>query len=305
MSEAVPILIAPWPAPAVLTNAVEAAGGRVAGPGKRPHGMVWIGDDPGGLPPLLDQLPSVRWVQLPAAGVEPYLSLMRDGRAWSCARDVYGPAVAEHALMLALMCMKQATASVRVAQWCPRPTVRLTEQEVVIIGGGAVCRALLALLLPFKARVTVLRRSGAALGAGVRVRGPEALGEIVPQARVLFLAAPLTPATRNLVDGRVLRSMRREACLVNVGRGELVVTDDLVTALRDGSIAAAALDVTEPEPLPPNHPLWVEPRCIITAHSAADLRGVLPEFATLVADNVRRLRSGKPPHGLVDPSRGY
>jgi phosphoglycerate dehydrogenase-like enzyme len=208
--------------------------------------------------------------------------------------------------MLALACLKDATASTQYGKWDPRPTCCLSGEDVLIIGGGAIARGLLALLAPFRVRATVVRRSPAPVGGDeVRVVGPDAIDEVLPGTRVLFLAAPLTEVTRGLVDQRRLRMMREDACLINVARGELVVTDDLVEAVRHGWIAGAGLDVTDPEPLPAGHPLWGLPRCLITAHSAADLAGVMPAFTLLVEDNVRRLLAGTPPHGLVDPALGY
>jgi phosphoglycerate dehydrogenase-like enzyme len=305
-----PIAVVPGSAPREVVDSIRRSGGQVVTVADDPVGLVWLGHDPGELRRVLRQAESVRWVQLPDAGIQPYLELIGDGRAWSCARGVFGPAVAEHALMLALACLKDATASARPGKWNPRPTVQLSGEDVVIVGGGAIARGLLKLLAPFDVRASVLRRTRATVdidpcGGDVRVLGPDALDDVLPRARVLFLAAPLTARTRGLVNRRRLRMMRRDACLVNVARGELVVTDDLVDALRLGWITGAGLDVTDPEPLPAGHPLWRLSRCLVTAHSAADRTGVLPAFAGLVEKNVRRLLDGKPPHGLVDPAIGY
>ncbi|MBE8516401.1 hydroxyacid dehydrogenase [Amycolatopsis sp. H6(2020)] len=304
------IAVVPGPVPQEVADSVRQAGGRVVPVADDPVGLIWLGEDPGELRRVLHQADSVRWVQLPDAGIQPYLELMGDGRAWSCARGVYGPPVAEHALMLALACLKDVTASARAGAWHPRPTVQLSGAEVVVFGGGAIARSLLNLLVPFDVRVSVLRRTRPTMDVGpcageVRVLGPDAIDDVVPRARVLFLAAPLTAGTRGLVNRRRLRMMRPDSCLVNVARGELVVTDDLVDALRLGWIAGAGLDVTDPEPLPAGHPLWRLPGCLITAHSAADRPGVLPRFAELVKENVQRLLDGSPPRGLVDPAIGY
>ena len=99
--------------------------------------------------------------------------------------------------------------------------------------------------------------------------------------------------------------MQPHAVLVNVARGRHVVTDDLVDALRSGVIAGAGLDVTEPEPLPSDHPLWDEPRCLITPHTAATLEMTEASVATRVRENVRRFGKGEPLIGVVDVELGY
>lgn len=298
-----PVAVLPEPAPADLMTALHASGVRLA-PLGRAQGLIWTGERASVLAAALERAPAVRWVQLATTGVESYLPLMDERIRWSRAVGVQSELVAEHALMLALTALRQGTASVRAGAWLPRPAIGLMNAEVLVVGGGGVARALLALLRPFRVRPKVVCRSGAPM-AGAEVGTPDRLDEWLPEARVVFLAAPLTVDTAGLIDADRLRSMRRDACLVNVARGGLVVTDDLVRALTSGWIASAGLDVTDPEPLPLEHPLWSLPTCVITAHCAGDLDHALGPFVDLVRRNIRRLANGLEPIGLVDRELGY
>ncbi|MEV0388566.1 NAD(P)-dependent oxidoreductase [Nonomuraea sp. NPDC050643] len=296
--------VLPEPAPPALAAAIDAGGGVVV-PKESAQALVWLGDDPARLGACLREAPQVTWVQLPWAGVEAYLPGMADGREWTCARGVYGPSVAEHALMLAMICLRGADRSARAGRWLPQPPVTLTGQDVLVVGGGSIAGELLKLLGPFGADVTVVRRDARAMPGATRVLPAGALDEALPAARVVVLAAALTPETRGLIGARRLRLMRADACLVNVARGELVVTDELVRALAAGELAAAGLDVTAPEPLPDGHPLWSLPNCFVTAHCADDLPYAMPAFAALVRENIACRAAGRPLRGSVDRELGY
>nr|MBA2624118.1 hydroxyacid dehydrogenase [Acidimicrobiia bacterium] len=137
------------------------------------------------------------------------------------------------------------------------------------------------------------------------VVGPDGLLDAVAGADVVVVALALTPATRGIVDAAVLGRMEGHAWLVNVGRGEHVVTADLVEALRSGSIGGAGLDVTDPEPLPDGHSLWSLPNCIITPHTANTLAMARPAVTERIRENVRRFGAGEELIGLVDPALGY
>jgi D-3-phosphoglycerate dehydrogenase len=142
----------------------------------------------------------------------------------------------------------------------------------------------------------VLRRSDGSI---------DRLDDELGSADVVVLALALTPATEGLIDARRLALMRPDAWLVNVARGGHVVTDDLVAALAAGTIGGAALDVTDPEPLPDGHPLWSEPRCLITPHVANTSAMLRPRLAERITDNVRRRLAGEPLLGVVDVDAGY
>jgi phosphoglycerate dehydrogenase-like enzyme len=122
---------------------------------------------------------------------------------------------------------------------------------------------------------------------------------------VVFVALALTPETEHIIGAPELELMDQDAWLVNVARGRHVDTDALVAGLAAGSIAGAALDVTDPEPLPDGHPLWDMPNCIITPHTADTIEMVLPLLAERIRTNVARFASGETLVGLVDPDAGY
>jgi phosphoglycerate dehydrogenase-like enzyme len=164
---------------------------------------------------------------------------------------------------------------------------------------------LLSLLAPFRCDVTVVRRRVQQMDGATAVVGPEQLHDALATADVVFLSLPLTADTLGIIGRAELDRMRPEAVLVNVARGGHVVTDDLVAALRAGTIAGAALDVTDPEPLPDDHPLWHEPRCLITPHTANTVEMVAASIIERVRENVRRFGAGEPLLGVVDLDLGY
>jgi phosphoglycerate dehydrogenase-like enzyme len=122
---------------------------------------------------------------------------------------------------------------------------------------------------------------------------------------LVVLALPLTPGSEGLINRRRLGLLAEGACLVNVARGHHVVTDDLVATLRDGTLGSAGLDVTDPEPLPPEHPLWDLPNVIVTPHTANTEEMAVPLLSARVSENVRRWAAAEPLVGLVDPVAGY
>ena len=145
----------------------------------------------------------------------------------------------------------------------------------------------------------------AASGRDNETSGTTDYRDVLPEADFVVVLAPSTPATRGMVGERELALMKDDAWLVNVARGPLVDTDALVAALRDGVIGGAALDVTDPEPLPDGHPLWSEPRALITPHSANPFVAYWPTLAARVAENVRRFVAGESLVGVIDPARGF
>jgi phosphoglycerate dehydrogenase-like enzyme len=265
---------------------------------------VWLGTEPTALGADLADLTGVQWVQLPWAGVEGYLPYIDQRRKWCRARGVYGTQVAEHALMLAMICLRDADRSARSGRWTPRQPAVLTGEPVTIIGGGEIARALLRLLAPFGCEVTVVSRGGAPL-TGARAVPYRELEPALAGGRIVVLAAAVTPRTQRIIDADRLAAMRPDACLINVARGALVDTDALVRALACGQVAAAGLDVTDPEPLPADHPLWRAPNCFITAHCAGELSAAYPAFHRQVGENVANWIHGRPLLGRIDLERGY
>ena len=298
------IALAPDDAPPWLRDAITAGGGTLVVP-EAAEGLVWFSPmEPEALRPVLASSPA-RWVQLPWAGVEPYLPMLTPDRLWTCGKGVYAEATGEHALALALAMLRDLPRRVRAGRWEPRSGVSLFDRRVTIVGGGGIGEVLLRLLAPFRCEVTVVRRRVQPMEGAAAVVGPERLHDALATADVVFLSLPLTPDTAGIIGRAELECMRPDAVLVNVARGAHVVTDDLLAALHAGTIAGAALDVTDPEPLPDDHPLWREPRCLITPHTANTVEMVEASIIERVRENVRRFGAGEPLIGVVDLELGY
>lgn len=293
-----------WP---LAAEAVVAGGGRVV-PVEDAEGLVWVDwSGPGRLASVLEQFPQIRWVHLPGAGIESFLGagLVADGRVWTCSKGAHSALVAEHALALALAGLHSLGPSARASSWEPTRVTALAEQPVTIVGGGGIATALVGFLAPFRARVTVVRRHPVPVPGADRTVTTDSLPEALADARVVVLALALTEKTRHIIGPVELERMHDRAWLVNVSRGGHVDTDALVDALERNVIAGAALDVTDPEPLPDGHRLWSMPNCIITPHNAGSSGAVMRLLAARVQDNVRRLGAGEPLLGLVDLDAGY
>jgi phosphoglycerate dehydrogenase-like enzyme len=299
------VAVAPSPSP-LVEDAVRSGGGTVVGLADGPDALVWMRPGDGaGLRDAVATAASVRWVQLPFAGVEDVADSLDPQRMWTCAKGVYAEPTAEHALALTLAGLRRLPTRARARSWGEQAGATLYDAPVVVLGGGGITEALLALLAPFRARVTVVRRSPEPLVGAERTVSPERLEEVLPDALVVVLALALTPETTHILGPRQLAAMSPDAWLVNVARGQHVDTDALVGALRDGSIGGAALDVTDPEPLPDGHPLWELPNCLLTPHTANPWETAQPLLARRISDNVQRFATGRPLLGLVDLQAGY
>ena len=289
-----------------VVEAVEQGGGSVVALTEEPEALVWMApDDPAGLQEAVRSAPSLRWVQLPFAGVERFTDVLDPSLTWTCAKGVYADPVAEHALALALAGLRSLPERARARSWGEQAASTLYDAEVVVLGAGGITASLLGLLAPFRCTTTVVRRSGEPVEGATRTVATDRLDDVLGDALVVVLALALTEQTRHVIGAEQLRAMRADAWLVNVARGAHVDTDALVTALRDGRLGGAALDVTDPEPLPDGHPLWDLPNCIITPHTANPWQTAQPLLAQRITDNVRRDLAGEPLTGLVDLDAGY
>ncbi|MHC2185098.1 phosphoglycerate dehydrogenase-like enzyme [Rathayibacter agropyri] len=293
----------------VFTEAIESAGGTVVGLDQRPDGLLWLSygraDE---LAAVLEKHPSIRWVQLPWAGVDVFAPMLAASDAdvvWTSAKGAYSEPVAEHALALVLALLRFLPERARASSWGEKRAVTLHRASVVIVGAGGIALELLRLLSVFECRVTVVRRRDEPVPGAERTVASASLPEVVEDADVLVLAAAATSGTERLVDADVLACLPERAVLVNIARGSLIDTDALVVALAEGRLAGAALDVTDPEPLPDGHPLWSEPRCLITPHSADTPEMTAPLLAERVRANVEAFAAGAPLLGRVDPRAGY
>lgn len=305
-----PITILPRPEPA-FARAVQAAGGTVSELTIETRGLIWL--DYGRAEELratLDAHPGIGWVQLPWAGVDAFsgvLAGMDHGNLlWTSAKGAYAQPVAEHALALALALLRVLPKRSRAQSWSTLPEGRsLYGLNVTIIGAGGIARELIRLLAPFDTHITVVRRSTEPVTGAARTVTTDALPGVLATSDVVVVAAALTGGTRHLIGRAELELMRASAVLVNIARGPLLDTDALVNALAAGAIAGAALDVTDPEPLPQGHPLWAEPRCLITPHSADTPEMTAPLLAERIRLNVDAFLTDGRFVGVVDPRIGY
>jgi phosphoglycerate dehydrogenase-like enzyme len=152
---------------------------------------------------------------------------------------------------------------------------------------------------------TVVRRRDQPTPGAARTVQVAQLHDVLPGSLLVVVALALTPETRGIIGAPELALMDESTWLVNVARGPHVDTDALVSALESGAIAGAALDVTDPEPLPDGHPLWDLPNCIITPHTADTIEMVMPLLADRIRTNVALFAAGETLVGLVDPAAGY
>ena len=300
------ILIAPGLARPTMQAAVERGGGVIVEDPAVAEGMVWIDPrDPSRLAPMLTSGPGIRWIQLPFAGIEPFHGHLDPGRVWTSGKGVYAAPVAEMVLAMLLAGMRHLTGYARERTWAPPVGRNLYGAHVVVLGGGDITRSLIPLLAPFRCRVTVLRRLPDPFPGAHRTGTLADLAEVVPDADAVVVALALTPATHHVIDASVLAAMPGHACLVNVGRGGHIDSEALVAVLAAGGIGGAALDVTDPEPLPDGHPLWSEPRCLITPHVGNTPDMGRPLLEARVAANIARFADGRPLIGTVDVAAGY
>jgi len=286
-------------------EAVERAGAEVSQTPEEADAFVWLGG-PDDLAVVLHD--DVSWVQLPSAGVESWMEsglLDDDSRFFISAAGVYAGTVAEHALALMLAGARRLHECARATEWGERFGHLFAGSTVVILGAGGIGCALIRLLEPFDARVLAVTRSGREVPGAAESYAAEETSELWPEGDYFVVAAPATAATGKMIGAGELEVMQEHAWVINVARGSLIDTDALVEALAAESIGGAALDVTDPEPLPKGHPLWSEPRALITPHSANPPDALVRRLAERVEENVSRFIAGEELIGVIDVEAGY
>lgn len=230
-------------------------------------------------------------VQTLTAGVDNVRAAVPEGVTLCNGRGIHDTSTAELALTLTLASLRGIPGFVRDHDrhtWAPRWRLALADRRVLLVGYGAIGAAVEARLAPFEVEVVRVARS-------VRegVHPVEDLPALLPDADVVILLVPLTDATRGLVDAGFLARMKDGALLVNVSRGAVVVTDDLVAALASGRITAA-IDVVDPEPLPPESPLWDVPGLLVSPHVGGASSAMWPRAHRLVREQLARYAAGQP-----------
>ncbi|MEV0329765.1 2-hydroxyacid dehydrogenase [Micromonospora echinospora] len=250
---------------------------------------------------LAGKLPDLEVVQLLSAGADAWVGRLPAGVTLCDARGVHDSATAEWVVAAILSRLRGFDTLARAQgrrEWAygeVAPTDELAGKRVLIVGAGSIGAAVRARLAPFEVSFTLVARTAR---PDEGVHGVDELPALLPSADVVVLLVPLTGATRGLVDATFLAAMPDGALLVNAARGPVVRTPALVAELATGRIAAA-LDVTDPEPLPADHPLWEMPNVLITPHVGGSVRGLLPRAYRLVAAQLRRMVAGQPLENVV------
>ncbi|MEU7132547.1 2-hydroxyacid dehydrogenase [Streptomyces sp. NPDC046261] len=252
----------------------------------------------------LARMTGVRVVQTLTAGVEhqlPHLDRLPSGTQLCNARGLHDASTAELALALVLAALRDIPGFTRAqdaGEWRPRFCPALADKSVLIVGYGSIGAAVEDRLAPFEcARVVRVARSARTAARGP-VHAVAALPELLPAADVVILVTPLTEETRGLVDAGFLARMKDGALLVNVARGAVVDTEALLAELESGRLRAA-LDVTDPEPLPAGHPLWKAPGVLITPHVGGPSSAFLPRAKALLRDQLARFALDEPLRNVV------
>jgi phosphoglycerate dehydrogenase-like enzyme len=267
---------------------------------------------------LLQAGPRIRWIQFLYAGVESCVGVpaVRDGTVLlTNMQRVQAPIIAEHATAMVLALARGldlAVAQQPARTWRPDALLgggrlrTLKGKTMLIAGLGGIGTEVAQRAHALGMRVVATRASGRERPDFVSyVGGPDELAKLAAEADVIVDALPLTPATQATFDARLFERVKRGALFVNLGRGGTVVTSALIDALRSGALGGAALDVTDPEPLPADHPLWQTPNVIITPHISSESDLGVSRVWEIVRENLRRYVAGSPMLSEVDVSRGY
>jgi len=252
----------------------------------------------------LSLLPALRVVQLLSAGYETVLPALPAGVKLANAAGVHDASTAELAVTLALSSLRGIPEFVVAqgrSQWLPAQTrTSLADRKVLILGYGGIGVAIARRLSGFEVKLTAVAsraRGGDELVS--TVHGVDELPVLLPEHDVVILILPLTEATHGLVDRKFLATMRDGALLVNVSRGKVVDTDALVEAAASGRITAA-LDVTDPEPLPADHPLWHTPGVLISPHTGGVTTAFEPRAVELLREQIAAFVGQRPLRNVVN-----
>jgi phosphoglycerate dehydrogenase-like enzyme len=257
----------------------------------------------------------LRWIQSPAAGVASLLfpELRDSAVALTNARGIHGDAMAEHVIGVVIVLFRQIHLALRRQvrhEWAKEGLAHfrtLRGRTVGVVGLGAIGTAVAERAAALGADVIAVRRTVSAprVASVSAVYPPEELDTVLGRADAVVLTAPLTGQTQGLIGSPQIRRMKPDAILVNVARGKLVREDELAAELARGTIAGAALDVFEHEPLAATSPLWDLPNVVITPHTSAFRDDYWPLAVDLFAANLRRFERGEPLANLVDKTAGY
>lgn len=240
---------------------------------------------------------NVSFVQIPMAGFDAAIPFMRPGMKLSNARGVHNDSTAELAVALTLASLRgfpQFMRNQSESKWAHTREPSMSDKTVGIIGYGSIGKSLERLLSNFPVNIKRFAQT-----SRDNVISIEDLDIHLPELDVVILLVPLSETSRHMFNAERFANMKDGALLVNVARGPVVDTDALLLALRSGKIKAA-LDVTDPEPLPKEHPLWKEANCLIVPHVGGDSSAFEPRIKGLVEQQLQRISEGLQPLYLID-----
>jgi phosphoglycerate dehydrogenase-like enzyme len=284
--------------PRVRAYRVDPADGPPSG--EATQAQVWVpraGGAPMPEPAFLEALPRLQLVQLLSAGAERFIDRLPDGVLLCNARGAHTPATAEWAVTVTLAAQRGIPFFVReqeAGRWSFTTCSSLVGARVLLVGAGDIGRTIGRMMAGFDAELTYVART-----AREGVRSTDELPELLPHADVVIVIVPVTPETTGMVDAAFLAAMKDGALLVNAARGVVVDTEALLAELTSGRLRAA-LDVTDPEPLPDGHPLWSAPGLLLTPHVGGAVPETNARAAAAVTEQVARILAGQPLANVVD-----
>jgi phosphoglycerate dehydrogenase-like enzyme len=247
-------------------------------------------------PDVLDALPQLRLVQLMSAGAEKFVGRLPERVTLCNARGAHTPSTAEWtvtAMLAAQRGIPHFTREADAGRWSPRTEHSVVGARVLMVGAGDIGRTIGRMLSGFDAELTWVART-----AREGVHAFDELPELLPHADVVVLIVPVTPQTTGMVDAAFLAAMKDDALLVNAARGVIVDTDALLAELTSGRLRAA-VDVTEPEPLPEGHPLWSAPNLLLTPHVAGAVPDTNERATAAVTAQLERVLAGQSLQNVV------
>ena len=281
--------------PRVRAHRFDPADGVPSGEAARSQVMVPRGGDDVA-PEVLDALPELRLVQLLSAGAEKFVGRLPERVTLCNARGAHTPSTAEWtvtAMLAAQRGIPHFTREQDAGRWTPGTEHSVVGARVLMVGAGDIGRTIGRMLAGFDADVTWVART-----ARDGVHAFAELPELLPHADVVVLIVPVTDETTGMVDAAFLAAMQDDALLVNAARGVVVDTDALLAELTSGRLRAA-VDVTEPEPLPEGHPLWTAPGLLLTPHVAGAVPDTNARAAAAVTEQLERVLAGEPLQNVV------
>jgi glyoxylate/hydroxypyruvate reductase A len=261
-------------------------------------------------PGMLSKMPRLKWIQTPNTGVAAWLKRpdLRPDVQISCGRGIHRVQMPENILGALFHITKpylQSAQSQAQRQWKRRQSIPLAGATLGILGLGTIGQELAKKAAALEMRVIGTRHSGRPVSHVEKVYGAEGTDAVLAQSDYVVVLLSDTPETEKLIDARRLGLMKKSAWLINFARGNIIVDEDLIAAVKAKTIAGAVLDVFRVEPLPPDDPLWTTEGILVLAHLGGGHPNREKIVADMFVDNLRRYLNGEPQPGLVDRTRGY